>query len=111
MNFDYQTILVHYCDINEIPYHASRADVVTHLVQYPESRILYHTPYGRLFTRLQQLIRTEIDLEMMINSWDEWYPLAITTSIIDNADCIVTDKLVLLALQSKQSPEKIITIL
>jgi len=42
-------LCLYYCDINDIPYHTSRAQVTTHIEHHPLHILSYMTPYGRLF--------------------------------------------------------------
>jgi hypothetical protein len=83
----------HYCDLNEIPFHASRDAVVDYLVAHPTHTIAYLTPYGWIFDLIHQFVRGEIDLEKMMTSGDMNHAHNITLPIIEHADCLVFDSL------------------
>ncbi len=87
-------LLHHYCDLNELPFHDSRDQIVDYMITHPTHTIAYLTPYGRVFNLIHQFIRDEIDLETMMTRWDMNHAHGITMPIISNADCLVYDSLI-----------------
>lgn len=93
MNYEYSELLVHYCDLNSIPYHESWKQVVEHMIKYPTSKIQYVTPYVRLFQALQQLINNSIDLTTFMNYADILSPAILWGEDYSSfvPDCLVLD--------------------
>lgn len=93
MNYEYGDLLVHYCDLNSIPYHESWKQVVEHMIAYPTSKVQYITPYWRLFQTLQQLMNNSIDLTAFMNYADILSPAVLWWESHSPfiSDCLVVD--------------------
>lgn len=90
MQHNYYDILKYYCDLNDLPYHSSRDQVVDYISKYPKHYIKYNTPYGRVFELIRSLMSDSIDLATLMSSWDVSNPLKADIFNI-KADCLVVD--------------------
>lgn len=87
-------LLRHYCDLNELPYHSSRDQVVDYIIAHPTHDINYATPYRRVFNLIQQYVRDEIDLETMMTRGDMNHAHNISNILSKQTDCFIYDSLI-----------------
>gem|GEM_PF-2043880 len=78
MTQDLSILLQQYCELNELPYHASWDKVIEHQISHPNTTIEYHTPYGRLFHLTHQVINNTLEAHTFMTLGDTYNPVSTT---------------------------------